>query len=62
MHMRGKAMSIEAIYPDGRREVLSMVSNFQWRWRQLHLRRRGRAGAAQGAVRVHRMARQHAGN
>ncbi|HEV8600198.1 MAG TPA: hypothetical protein VGQ69_12610 [Gemmatimonadales bacterium] len=32
MHMRGKAMSIEAIYPDGRRELLSMVSNFQWRW------------------------------
>jgi len=32
MHMRGKAMSMEAIYPDGRREVLSMVSNFQWRW------------------------------
>jgi hypothetical protein len=32
MHMRGKAMSMEAVYPDGRREVLSMVSNFQWRW------------------------------
>jgi hypothetical protein len=32
MHMRGKAMSMEAIYPDGRREMLSMVSNFQWRW------------------------------
>ncbi|HSL72330.1 MAG TPA: hypothetical protein VK864_18930, partial [Longimicrobiales bacterium] len=32
MHMRGRAMSMEAIYPDGRREVLSMVSNFQWRW------------------------------
>jgi hypothetical protein len=32
MHMRGKAMSVEAVYPDGRREVLSMVSNFQWRW------------------------------
>jgi hypothetical protein len=32
MHMRGKAMSMEAIYPDGRRETLSMVSNFQWRW------------------------------
>jgi hypothetical protein len=32
MHMRGKAMQMEAIYPDGRREVLSMVSNFQWRW------------------------------
>jgi hypothetical protein len=32
MHMRGKAMSIEAIYPDGHRELLSMVSSFQWRW------------------------------
>lgn len=32
MHMRGKAMSMEAIYPDGRRELLSKVSNFQWRW------------------------------
>src|SRR5688572_13441195 len=32
MHIRGKAMSMEAIYPDGRKEVLSMVSNFQWRW------------------------------
>ena len=32
MHMRGKAMSMEAIYPDGRREVLSVVNNFQWNW------------------------------
>jgi mono/diheme cytochrome c family protein len=32
MHMRGRAMSMEALYPDGRREVLSMVSNFQWKW------------------------------
>jgi hypothetical protein len=32
MHMRGKAMSMEAVYPDGRREVLSAVNNFQWRW------------------------------
>ncbi len=32
MHMRGKAMSMEAIYPDGRRELLSLVSEFQWRW------------------------------
>ncbi len=32
MHMRGKAMSVEAIYPDGRRELLSSVNNFQWRW------------------------------
>ncbi len=32
MHMRGKAMSMEAIYPNGRKEVLSVVNNFQWRW------------------------------
>jgi len=32
MHMRGKAMSMEAIYPDGRREVLAFVDNFQWNW------------------------------
>ncbi|MGH7710584.1 MAG: c-type cytochrome [Gemmatimonadaceae bacterium] len=32
MHMRGKAMSMEAIYPDGRRELLSHVSSFQWQW------------------------------
>jgi len=32
MHMRGKAMSMEAIYPNGRREVLSFVDNFQWNW------------------------------
>jgi mono/diheme cytochrome c family protein len=32
MHMRGKAMSMEAVYPDGKREVLASVSNFQWRW------------------------------
>jgi mono/diheme cytochrome c family protein len=32
MHMRGKAMSMEAVYPDGRRELLSSVNNFQWKW------------------------------
>ena len=32
MHMRGRAMMMEAIYPDGRREVLSHVNNFQWNW------------------------------
>ncbi|HEU4994289.1 MAG TPA: hypothetical protein VFT29_05695 [Gemmatimonadaceae bacterium] len=32
MHMRGKALSLEAVYPDGRKEVLSVVNNFQWRW------------------------------
>lgn len=32
MHMRGKGMSMEAIYPDGRRETLSTVSDFDWKW------------------------------
>ena len=32
MHMRGKAMSLEAIYPDGHKELISQVSNFQWNW------------------------------
>ncbi len=32
MHMRGKAMSLEAVFPDGRREVISAVNNFQWNW------------------------------
>ena len=32
MHMRGTAMSLEAIYPDGRKEILSAVRNFQWNW------------------------------
>ncbi len=32
MHMRGKAMMMEAIYPDGTREILSHVDNFRWNW------------------------------
>jgi hypothetical protein len=32
MHMRGKAMSLEAIYPDGRVELLSNVDHFNFNW------------------------------
>ena len=32
MHMRGKEMSIEAIYPDGRREILGKVSDYRHIW------------------------------
>jgi hypothetical protein len=32
MHMRGKVMQIEAVYPDGGTELLSRVDNFQWNW------------------------------
>lgn len=32
MHTRGKEMSMEAIYPDGRREVLGKVDNYKHIW------------------------------
>ena len=32
MHVRGKAMSMEAIYPDGRSEMLSYVNRFDFNW------------------------------
>ena len=32
MHMRGKAMSLEAVYPNGKKETISAVNNFQWNW------------------------------
>ena len=31
-HLRGKAMEVEAILPDGSREVLSYVGNFNFNW------------------------------
>jgi hypothetical protein len=31
-HLRGKGASMEAIYPDGRRELLSIIDNFQFNW------------------------------
>ena len=32
MHLRGKAMAMEAILPDGRRQVLSYVDHFNFNW------------------------------
>ena len=32
MHMRGKSMRMEAVYPNGRSEILSQVNDFQWQW------------------------------
>jgi hypothetical protein len=32
MHLRGKAMSIEAILPTGQTQMLSMVSNYSFNW------------------------------
>ncbi|HTA40801.1 MAG TPA: cytochrome c [Bryobacteraceae bacterium] len=32
MHLRGKAMEMEAVLPDGRRQVLSYVDHFNFNW------------------------------
>ncbi len=32
MHMRGRAQSLEAVYPDGRREMLSRVDRYNHNW------------------------------
>jgi hypothetical protein len=32
MHMRGTAMSLEAILPNGTKQTISQVKNFQWNW------------------------------
>jgi hypothetical protein len=32
MHLRGKAMSMEAILPTGQTQMLSMVSDFNFNW------------------------------
>ena len=31
-HLRGKAMEVEAILPDGSRQVISYVANFNFNW------------------------------
>ncbi len=37
IHMRGKVMSMEAIYPDGRKEVLSQVDKYNHNWQISYL-------------------------
>ena len=63
MHLRGKAMSIEAILPTGQLQVLSYVDHFNFNWHNcVRLRRRGGAAAAEGHhPEGHGLARQHGG-
>ena len=35
MHFRGKDMKSEAVYPDGRREVIFSVPRYSFNWQQL---------------------------
>ncbi len=37
LHMRGKVMTMEAIYPDGRKEVLSQVNKYNHNWQISYL-------------------------
>lgn len=37
MHMRGKVMTMEAIFPDGRKEVLSQVNKYNHNWQISYL-------------------------
>jgi hypothetical protein len=37
MHLRGKGMSMEAIYPDGRREFLSQITDFNFNWHNMYI-------------------------
>jgi mono/diheme cytochrome c family protein len=37
LHMRGKTMTMEAVYPDGRKEVLSQVNNYNHNWQLAYL-------------------------
>jgi mono/diheme cytochrome c family protein len=37
MHLRGKGMSMEAMYPDGHRETLSQVTDFNFNWHNIYI-------------------------
>jgi hypothetical protein len=37
MHYRGKRMSFEALYPDGRQEALLSVPNYNFNWQRTHV-------------------------
>jgi mono/diheme cytochrome c family protein len=37
LHLRGKGMSMEAIYADGRREMLSQISDFNFNWHTMYI-------------------------
>jgi mono/diheme cytochrome c family protein len=37
MHLRGKGMRMEAMYPDGKRETLSQVTDFNFNWHNMYI-------------------------
>ena len=63
MHLRGKAMSIEAILPNGQMQVLSHVADFNFNWHNSYVYADdcGAAAAEGHDPQGHRVARQHRG-
>ena len=63
MHVRGKAMSMEAIYPDGRVEMLGYVNRFDFNWHvnYVYADDVGAGAAARDGASHHGVARQHGG-
>ena len=57
MHLRGKSFRFEAVYPDGRREVLLDVPRYEFEWQNVYVlsaaeaHARGDRAALPGAVR-----------
>ena len=37
LHLRGKGMSMEAVYADGRRELLSQIVDFNFNWHNMYI-------------------------
>jgi len=37
LHLRGKGMSMEALYADGRREMLSQITDFNFNWHNMYI-------------------------
>ena len=62
MHLRGKGMSMEALYPDGRREMLSQVTDFNFNWHNMYIYADDVAPLLpKGTIlHLHRVVRQHA--
>ena len=62
-HLRGKAMQVEAILPDGSRQVVSYIGNFNFNWMTNYIYADDAAPAFPKGTVIHvtRVARQHEG-
>ena len=61
MHLRGKAMTMEAILPNGQTQVISHVADFNFNWHNTYVYKEtvGAAAAEGHDHQGHRVARQH---